>query len=115
VQEEGEVPGKASRGGAHPNNGTSVGRRYAVAFGGGGASIVVADDATQVLHHGERDKRVRWGSRRARRGTASGSPVKADGGGVSGEIRGGVARPWRPRPTADFKKDEGGGSLLERR
>jgi hypothetical protein len=30
---------------------------------------------------------VRWGTRRARRGAASGSSVKADDGGVSREIR----------------------------
>jgi hypothetical protein len=57
-----------------------------VAFGGGGAGMVVTDDAAQVLHHKERGRKVRWGSRRARRGTASGSPVKADSGGVSREI-----------------------------
>jgi hypothetical protein len=64
-----------------------VGRRCAVAFGGGGAGTVVADDAAQVLHHGERERRVRWGSWRARRGATSDSPVKADDGGVSGEIK----------------------------
>jgi hypothetical protein len=50
---------------------------------------VVAGDAALVLHHGERERRVRWGSRRARRGAASGSPLKVNCGGVSGEIGGG--------------------------
>jgi hypothetical protein len=66
-----------------------VGQHCAVAFGGGGAGTVVADNAAQVQHHGERERRVRWGSRRLRRGAASSSPVKADSGGVSGEIGGG--------------------------
>jgi hypothetical protein len=45
-----------------------------MAFDGGGAGTVVADDAAQVLHHGERKRRVRWGSRRAEEARASGSP-----------------------------------------
>jgi hypothetical protein len=45
-----------------------------VAFCGGGAGTVVADDAAQVLHHGERGRKVRWGSRRAEEAWASGSP-----------------------------------------
>jgi hypothetical protein len=64
-----------------------------VAFGGGRAGMVVASDAAQVLLHGERERRVRWGSRRVRRGMASSSPVKADGGSVSGEIG---ERKWGP-------------------
>jgi hypothetical protein len=51
-----------------------VGRLYAVAFGSSGAGTVVADDMAQVLHHGERGREVKWGPRKARRGTASGSP-----------------------------------------
>jgi hypothetical protein len=58
-----------------------------VAFDGGGAGTVVTDDAALVLHHGERWRKVRWGPSKARRGAASGSPVKADDGDVSGEIR----------------------------
>jgi hypothetical protein len=81
------VPGKASGGGAHPNNGTLVGQwGGAVVFDGGGAGTVVADDAAQVLHYWERARKVRWGQRKARRGAASGSPMKAGSGGVSGEI-----------------------------
>jgi hypothetical protein len=38
-----------------------------VACCGGGAGMVVADDATLVLHHGERGRKVRWGPRKARR------------------------------------------------
>jgi hypothetical protein len=49
-------------------------RRCVVAFGGGGAGTVVADDAALVLHHGERGRKVRWGPRKARRGAASSSP-----------------------------------------
>jgi hypothetical protein len=45
-----------------------------VAFGGGGAGTVVADDAALVLHHGERGRKVSWEPRKARRGAASGSP-----------------------------------------
>jgi hypothetical protein len=63
-----------------------VGRRCAVAFGGGGASTVVADNAAQVPHHGERGRKVRWGPRKVGQGATSGSSVKADGGGVSEEI-----------------------------
>jgi hypothetical protein len=63
-----------------------VGRCNAVVFDGGGAGTVVADGAAQALHHGERGRKERWGPRKAKRCTASGSPVKADGGGVSGEI-----------------------------
>jgi hypothetical protein len=73
-----------------------------VAFGGGGAGTVGADDVAQDLHHRERERRVWWGSRRARWGAATCSPVKVDRGGVSGEIRGGEARPWRPRPMSRF-------------
>jgi hypothetical protein len=41
----------------------------------------------------ERERRVRWGSRRSRRGTASGSPVKAnDGGGADSRKDGGGGR-----------------------
>jgi hypothetical protein len=46
-----------------------------VAFGDGGAGTVVTGDVALVLHHGERERRVRWGSRRARWGVASGSPM----------------------------------------
>jgi hypothetical protein len=51
-----------------------VGRRYTVAFGGGGAGTVVADVAALVLHHGERGRKVRWEPMKVRRGAASGSP-----------------------------------------
>jgi hypothetical protein len=51
-----------------------VGRHGVVAFGGGGAGTVVADDAALVLHHGERGRKVRWGPTKARRGAASDSP-----------------------------------------
>jgi hypothetical protein len=51
-----------------------VGRCDAVAVDGGGAGTVVTDDATLVLHHGERGRNVRWGSRRAEEERASGSP-----------------------------------------
>jgi hypothetical protein len=47
-----------------------------VAFGGGGAGTVVADDVTLVLHHGERGRKVRWVPRKATWGTASGSPSR---------------------------------------
>jgi hypothetical protein len=57
-----------------------------VAFDDGGAGTVVADGAAQALHHGERGRKARWGPRKVKWGTASGSPVKADGGDVSGEI-----------------------------
>jgi hypothetical protein len=90
-----------------------VGQRYAMAFGGSGAGTVVADDAAQVLHHRERERRVRWGSRRARRGAASGSPVKADGGGVSGEIGERKRSPGVRGRQADSGKDGGGGRVLE--
>jgi hypothetical protein len=90
-----------------------VGRRCAVAFSGGGAGTVVANDMAQVLHHGEREGRLRWGSRRVRRGTASGSPVKANGCGVSGEIRGEKRGPGVRGQRADSGKDGGGGGMLE--
>jgi hypothetical protein len=45
-----------------------VGQRDAAVFDGGGAGTVVTDDVAHVLHHGERKRRVRWGSRRAERG-----------------------------------------------
>jgi hypothetical protein len=51
-----------------------VGRRGVAAFDGGGAGTVVTDDAAQLLHHGERKRWVRWGSRRAEEARASGSP-----------------------------------------
>jgi hypothetical protein len=51
-----------------------VGQRSAVAFDGCGAGTVVADDAAQVLHHGERKRRVMLGSRRVEEARASGSP-----------------------------------------
>jgi hypothetical protein len=51
-----------------------VGRPGVVAFDGGGAGTVVADDTALVLHHGERERKVKWGRRKARRGTTSGSP-----------------------------------------
>jgi hypothetical protein len=38
-----------------------------VAFDGGGAGTVVADDATQILHHGGRERRLRWGIKEGRR------------------------------------------------
>jgi hypothetical protein len=68
-----------------------------VAFGGGGAGTVVADDTALVLHHGERGRKVSWGPRKVRRGTASGSPSgrttasrrksrRADGGGGGGVL-----------------------------
>jgi hypothetical protein len=44
-----------------------------VAFGGGGAGTVVADDMALVLHHGERERRVRWAPRRVEEARASGS------------------------------------------
>jgi hypothetical protein len=70
----GRAPSNESGGRAHPNSGASVGQRCTVALGGGGAGTVVTDDAAQVLHHGERERRVRWGSRRAEEARASGSP-----------------------------------------
>jgi hypothetical protein len=45
-----------------------VGQRDAAVFDGGGAGTVVTDDVAHVLHHGERKRRVRWGSRRVERG-----------------------------------------------
>jgi hypothetical protein len=48
--------------------GGAVGQRDAAVFDGGGAGTVVTDDVAHVLHHGERKRRVRWGSRRAERG-----------------------------------------------
>jgi hypothetical protein len=54
---------------------------------------VVTDDATQVLHHGERKRSVRWGSRRVEEARASGSP------------RGGTAA------TARWKIREGSGNF----
>jgi hypothetical protein len=54
--------------------GGAVGRHDAVEFDGSVAGTVVADDVAQVLHHGERKRRVRWGSRRAEEVRASGSP-----------------------------------------
>jgi hypothetical protein len=57
---------------------------------------------------------VRWGSKRARRGLASGSPVKADGGDVSGEIRERKKGPRVRGRWADSGKDLGGGGMLER-
>jgi hypothetical protein len=53
--------------------GGGVVRCGVVAFDGSGTGTVVADDATQVLHHRERERRVRWGSRRAEEVWASGS------------------------------------------
>jgi hypothetical protein len=50
------VLGKEIRGGAHPSSGASVGRRGVVAFDGGGACTVVADDVALALHHGERER-----------------------------------------------------------
>jgi hypothetical protein len=73
----GRALGNESRGGAHPNSARidgAVGRRGTVAFDGGGAGTVVAVDAAQVMHHGERERRVRWGSRRPEEVRASGSP-----------------------------------------
>jgi hypothetical protein len=48
--------------------GGAVGRRGAVAVAGGGACTVVADDIVLVLHHGERERKVRWGPRMTERG-----------------------------------------------
>jgi hypothetical protein len=56
--------------------GGAVGRRGAVALDGDGGLLVVIDDAAIVLHHGERGRKVRWGPRKVRRGTASGSPSR---------------------------------------
>jgi hypothetical protein len=50
-----------------------VGRCCAVAFDGGGAGTVVADDTALVLHHRERGTKVRSGPRKMRRGAASGA------------------------------------------
>jgi hypothetical protein len=41
--------------------GGAVGRRGAVAVDGGGAGMVVTDDGTLALHHGEGESEVRWG------------------------------------------------------
>jgi hypothetical protein len=68
------VSGKEIGGRAHPSSGVSVGWHCTVAFDGGGAGTVVTNDATLVLHHGERGRKLRWGPRKARRGAASGSP-----------------------------------------
>jgi hypothetical protein len=46
-----------------------VGRRGTVAVDGGGARTVVADEAALVLHHGGRERKVRWGPRMMERGT----------------------------------------------
>jgi hypothetical protein len=85
------VPGKESGGGAHPSRDASV-ERWGGAAQWRSAAVELArwSPTTQrksCTTGGERERRVRWGSRRARRGAASGSPVKADDGGVSGEIR----------------------------
>jgi hypothetical protein len=82
-------------------------------FGSGGAGTVVTNDAAQVLHHGESERKVRWGSRRVRRGVATGSPVKADGGCVSGEIGERKQGPGIRGRRANSGKDEGGGGMLE--
>jgi hypothetical protein len=60
------VPGKKIGGGAHPNSNASVGAvgwRGAVADDGGEAGSVATDDGALALHHGEREREVRWGSR----------------------------------------------------
>jgi hypothetical protein len=43
-------------------------------WGGAARWRSTADDAALVLHHRERGRKVRWGPRNARRGTASSSP-----------------------------------------
>jgi hypothetical protein len=83
-----------------------VGRRGVVVFDCGGASTVVADDMTLALHHGQRERKVKWGPRRAGRGTTSGSPSGRIGEGSDGlGVRG-----WR----TDSRKDGGGGGVLVR-
>jgi hypothetical protein len=48
--------------------GGAVGWRGAVAVAGGGACTVVTDDIVLVLHHGGRERKVRWGPRMTERG-----------------------------------------------
>jgi hypothetical protein len=52
----------------------SSGRRGVVAVDGGGAGAVVADDRALALHHGGREREVRWGRQRQKTGAVGGSP-----------------------------------------
>jgi hypothetical protein len=109
-----DAPGKESGGGAHLNSGASVGQwGGAATFDGGGVGTVVADDAAEVLHHGERKRRVRWGSRRVEEARASGTPSEGTVaiarwkiGEGSGDF--GVRGRW-----TESKEDGGGGGVLE--
>jgi hypothetical protein len=76
---------------------------------------VVADDAAQVLHHGERKRRVRWGSRRVEEARASGSPRGGTAATARRKIREGSGnfgiRGW----WTESREDRGGGGVLELR
>jgi hypothetical protein len=49
-------------------------RRDGVQMQWGGGFSVASDDATVVLHLGERERKVRWGSNRRKEAWASDSP-----------------------------------------
>jgi hypothetical protein len=78
----------------------------AVAFDGSGTGTVVTDDATQVLHHRERERRVRWDQGgQKRRGLAAN---RADDRRPRlGEIWGGERRSWHLRPVDRVKRGRG--------
>jgi hypothetical protein len=84
------VPGKESGGVAHPSRDASV-EPWGDAARWRSAAVERArwSPTTQrkSCTTGRERGGVRWGSWRARRGAASDSPVKADDGGVSGEIK----------------------------
>jgi hypothetical protein len=58
-----KVSGKNFGGGTHPNSGASVGWCGVVAVDGSEAGSVATDDGALALHHGEREREVRWGLR----------------------------------------------------
>jgi hypothetical protein len=57
------VASRRARGGHRTTRAEAGLTQTSVAFGGDGAGTVVTDDVAQVLHHGGRERRMRWGSR----------------------------------------------------
>jgi hypothetical protein len=90
-----------------------VGRRGVEAFDDSGAGTVVTDDAAQVLHHGERKRRVRWGSRRAEEAWASGSLSGGTTATAQRKIREGSGDFGVQGRWTESREYGGGGGVLE--
>jgi hypothetical protein len=61
-------------GGSTCSGGAEVVRQCLEVVVGGGGFSMAGDDATVVLHLGERERKVRWGSNRWKEARASSSP-----------------------------------------